>query len=99
MELEKKVSESKGRKYIVSVVLAPFCAMQCTKSPRYLEGVKKETESSGIGAGKPNVRFRALQCPEKILEITDYYRWLLLKAVKLGRSSLCNMLQDLYYKR
>lgn len=57
VELEGKVSGSRGEKSLVWVILAPFCAMWYNIYPQYLKGDKEGTSSKGMGARKPNEQF------------------------------------------
>lgn len=59
VELEDKVSDSRGQGHSVWVFPAPICAVRYIKDARYLEGEKEGTESRGLEARKPHVQLGA----------------------------------------
>lgn len=56
MELERRLSDSKGQMFTVWVASAPICAMQYIDDSWYLQGDRKGAEIRGIEARKTNVQ-------------------------------------------
>lgn len=59
VEVENKLSESRGQKCFLWVVSAPSCAIKHNNDRRCEKRDRAEIESERIAAGNPNVQFTA----------------------------------------
>lgn len=79
LDLNEKVSDSKGQTHSVWVVPAPFCAMRYINDPRYLQGDKAKLETRRVSPRRANVEFKAASTKSR----TDYRKHGVLQVVAL----------------